>query len=163
MGINLRARFGDAFVLQFWVMTKINEETKLEVAGLQVVQDLSAMLVRQLTDSFQFDDDFFVADKIGKVFLAQDPIPIFERQAWQSDCRNVRVFEFDAKAFLINRLIKSTPFVFVNLKACSNNGVAFVLEDEIWGEFLWRHLAYLADNQNFRLLMSLTSVVCRAR
>ena len=90
------------------------------------------MLVRQLADSFQLDDDFRVADKIGKVFLVEDPTSILEGQPWQGDCWNMRLLEFDAETFLINRLVKAAAFVLINFKACANDGVAFVLKDKIW-------------------------------
>ena len=129
--INFRTRLWDAFVLQFWVMTKVNEETELEMAGLQVVQDLSAMLIRQLADSLQLDNDFLVADKIGKVFLVEDSTSILEGQSWQGDRWNMRMLEFNVEAFLINRLVKSAALIFVHFEASTDNGVAFVLENEV--------------------------------
>ena len=110
-------------------MAKINEETELEVAGLQVVQDLSAMLIRQLADSL--DNDFLVADKIGKVFLVEDSTSILEGQSWQGDRWNMRMPEFNVEAFLINRLVESAALIFVHFEASTDNGVAFVLENEV--------------------------------
>jgi hypothetical protein len=39
------------------------------------------------------------------------------------------MFEFDAKAFLIYRLVEPAALIFVNFKAGANNGVALVLKD----------------------------------
>ena len=73
------------------------------------------------------------------------------------------MLKFDAKAFLINRLVKAAPLILVNFKACTNDRIAFVLEDQIGYEFFWRYFACLVDDQNFKVLMSSTCVVCRAR
>ncbi len=44
-------RHDDALVLRFGVMAKVNEKTKLKPASFQVIENLSAMLVNEPTDS----------------------------------------------------------------------------------------------------------------
>jgi hypothetical protein len=90
-------------------MAKVHEKAKLKFAGFQVIENLSAMLVSELSDSLQFDDYFFVADKIGKIFLRQDSTSILEGQSRLRDYWNTAMLEFNAETFLIRRLVKAQP------------------------------------------------------
>ena len=113
-------------------MAKIDEQTKLKAAGFKVIENLSAMLVREFGDGLQFDDYFLVADKIGEIFLIENSASIFQRQSRLRDCRDAAVLEFNAETFLVYRLVEAAALVFANCKAGANNGVTFILEDKIW-------------------------------
>ena len=40
--------------------------------------------------------------------------------------------EFNAQTFLVRRFVKAAALVFVNFEAGADNGVTFILEDEVW-------------------------------
>ena len=79
-------------------------------------------LVRQL---------FLIADKIREIFLAENPRSILQRQSRLGDCGYAAMLEFDAKTFLIHRLVKAAALVFVDFEAGANNSITFVLEDKV--------------------------------
>ena len=118
--------------MQFRVMAKVDEKPKFKPAGFQVIEDLSAMLVSEFGDGLQLDDDFLVANKIGKIFLVENFPSIFKGQSGLRDCWDAAMLEFNAQTFLIHRLVKAAALVFVNFEASANNGIAFLLEDKVW-------------------------------
>ena len=50
IGFRFGARFGDTLVFQFRVMAEVNEEAKLKPGSFQVIENLSAMLVSEVSD-----------------------------------------------------------------------------------------------------------------
>ena len=117
--------------MQFWVMAKVDEKPKFKPAGFQVIENLSAMLVRESRESLQLDDYFVVADKIGEIFLVENSASIFKGQSRLRNCWDAAILEFNAKTFLIHRLVKAAALVFVNFEAGANNGITFLLEDKV--------------------------------
>ena len=69
VGINFRARFRNAFVLQPWIVPKIHEKTKFKSGCVQIVQELCAVLVGQCADGFKLNNNFLEADVIRLVSL----------------------------------------------------------------------------------------------
>ena len=125
----------NAFVLQFRVMAKVEQEAKLKAARFQVIENLSSMLVSEFGDGLQFDDYFVVADKIGEIFLAENSASILKGQSRLRDCWNASGsgrIEFNAETFLVNRLVKAAALFFVNFEAGANNRIRFIFEDEVW-------------------------------
>ena len=112
-------------------MAKVDEKPKFKPAGFQVIENLSAMLVHQFGEGLQFNDYFVVADKIGEIFLVENSASIFKGQSGLRDCWDVAILEFNAKTFLINRLVKAAALVFVNFEAGANNGVALLFKDQV--------------------------------
>ena len=113
-------------------MAKIDEKPKFKLGGFEIVENLSSMLVSQFGDGLELDDYFAVADKIGEIFLSENSASIFKGQSRLRGCRDVAMLEFDAETFLIDRFVKAAALVFVNFKAGANNGITFLLEDEVW-------------------------------
>ena len=58
----------DSFDLDFGVVTKVDEKSKPEPRCLEVILNLSPVLVGEFRYCFEFQDDFFVTDKIRLVF-----------------------------------------------------------------------------------------------
>ena len=112
-------------------MAKVDENPKFKPAGFQVIENLSAMLVSEFGESLQLDDDFVVADKIGKIFLVENSASILTGQPRLRDCWDAAIVEFNAKTFLIHRLVKAAALVFVNFEAGANNGVALLFKDQV--------------------------------
>ena len=67
--------------------------------------------------AFSSATDFLVADKIGEIFLAENPAAIFQGQPWLRDCWNAAMLEFNAETFLVHGLVKAAALVFVNFEA----------------------------------------------
>ena len=58
----------------------------------------------------------------------------------------IRVFTASiGKTLLVNRLVEAAALIFVNFEATADDGVAFVLEDQIGNGTFWRHLVCLAE------------------
>jgi hypothetical protein len=122
-------------------MAKVDENPKFKPAGFQVIENLSAMLVSEFGESLQLGDDFVVADKIGKIFLVENSASILKGQPRLRDCWDAAIVEFNAKTFLIHRLVKAAAFVFVNFEAGANNGITFFLKMKSGAIFfgvIWR-------------------------
>ncbi len=64
--------------------------------------------------------------------MAENPPSVLQRLSRLGDCGYAAMLEFDAKTFLIHRLVKAAALVFVNFEASANNGITFLLEDEVW-------------------------------
>jgi len=112
-------------------MAEIDEKAKLKAAGFQVIENLSSMLVSEFGNRLQLDDYLAVANRISEIFLAKDSASILEGQCRLRDCWNAAILEFNAETFLVNRLVKAAALVFVNFEASANNGITFILEDEV--------------------------------
>ena len=41
------------------------------------------------------------------------------------------MLDFNSETFLVNRLVEAAALIFVNFEASSDDGVAFVLENEV--------------------------------
>src|SRR6266480_4960870 len=119
------------------------------------------MLVGQYEDRFQFDDNFFKADKIRRVTLRQNTPAVAEGERRFMNCWNSLIFEFDPQAFLINRLQKTTTLLVVNFETGADDRVALLLVNDFCHNIRVNSRDLRA--QNLRLLMSFTSVVWRAR
>src|SRR5437667_6076827 len=113
-------------------MAEIDEKAELKPTDLQVVKNLSAMLVSEFSDGLQLYNYFVVAEKIGKILLAENSASILKRQSGLRDRRYATMFELDAETFPVHRLIKAAPLVFINFEARANNGITFIFEDQIW-------------------------------
>jgi hypothetical protein len=122
----------NALVFQFGVMAEVDEKPKFKPARFQVIKNLSVLLVSQFGDGLQFDDYFVVADKIREIFLVENSASIFKGQSRLRNCWDAAMLEFNAQTFLIHRLVKAAALVFVNFEAGANNGITFLLEDEVW-------------------------------
>ena len=90
------------------------------------------MLVSEFRDGLQFDDYLVVADKIGEIFLVENSPSVLQRQCRLRNCWNAAMVEFNAQTFLVHRFVKAAASVFVNFEAGADNGVTFILEDEVW-------------------------------
>ena len=64
------------------------------------------------------------------------------------------MLEFDAKTFLIHRLVKAAALVFVDFEAGANNSITFVLEDKVRRYFfgavwcVWRIIKILRPDHS---------------
>src|SRR5262245_17392112 len=110
-------------------MAKVDQKAKFKAAGFQVIENLGSMLVSDFADGLEFNDYLVVADKVGEIFLVENSTSIFQRQSGLRDCWNAAMFEFNAKAFLVNRLVEAAALVFIDFEAGTNNGVTLILED----------------------------------
>ena len=59
----------DALVLQFWILSKIHQQTKLIPGGFQVVVNLRTMFIAKILERLDLHDYFFKTDEIRDVFL----------------------------------------------------------------------------------------------
>jgi hypothetical protein len=91
----------------------------------------NAVLVHKFGEGLQFDEYFVVADKIGEISLVESSASIFKGQSGLRDCWDAAILEFNAKTFLIHRLVEAAALVFVNFEAGANNGITFLLEDKV--------------------------------
>ena len=57
----------DSFDLGFGIVTKVDQESQPEPRRLEVVLNLSPVLVRDLRYRFEFQDDFVVTDEVRLV------------------------------------------------------------------------------------------------
>ena len=65
----------------------------------------------------------------------------------------IRVFTASiGETLLVNRLVESAALIFVDFEASSDDGVAFVLQDQIGNRTFWRHLACLAEFSRYAVI-----------
>ena len=57
----------DSFVLQFWVVAEVCDDSKAITTRLQIVVNLSPMLISNFFHGFKFQDDLFVANNVRYV------------------------------------------------------------------------------------------------
>jgi len=101
----------------------------LKSRGLEVVQNLRTMFVRQQFDGLEFDDDLAVAGDVGNVDVPKPLTPIIEMDFHLRIIRNALVAKLDFKAFLIDWFHKSMPFVLINIQACSDGKIRLFFEN----------------------------------
>src|ERR1700722_11257351 len=65
------ARVGDAFDLEFRIVTKVHEQTELKSGCLQIILYLSAVLLSQFPHGLEFENDFVIADEVRFVRALQ--------------------------------------------------------------------------------------------
>ena len=71
-------RVGEPFILNFWVMAEVDEQTELEIGCAKVVQDLRPMLVGEYRNGFDFHDDLLVAYKIRLINLSESSSSVIQ-------------------------------------------------------------------------------------
>ena len=116
-----------ALEFQSWIMTEIHEQTRFATGCAKVIQDLCAMLIAQCRDGFDFENYLLIANEIWAERLKQSTAAVSQglrrlRQKW-----NLFKFQLDFQALVIDRFEKPAVLIFVNLKACTNDGVTFFL------------------------------------
>jgi hypothetical protein len=141
----------EALVFQSWVMAKVREQTQFASGRAQIIQDLRAVLITQDGDAFDFENDFVVANEIWVECLDQSAGAILQCLGSFRKERNSLEFELDLQALVVNRFVKAAAFIFVNLEACANNGVAFFLINQFCFFFFSCHFVCFVG-QDFRLV-----------
>ena len=61
----------NAFIFEFGIVAKIHQQSEPVTGSPKLVVNLGTMLIGQLRNSFYFQHNLIVADKIGNVFLFQ--------------------------------------------------------------------------------------------
>lgn len=61
----------DSFILQSWVVGKIGDDTKAIAGRFQIIVNLSAVLVGEFFNGFEFKNDFAKADQVGHIGCLQ--------------------------------------------------------------------------------------------
>jgi hypothetical protein len=109
-------------------MAEVDQESKLQATGFQVIHDLCFVLVGNFLHCLQFHNDLFVAKQIRDVFVLQRLTSLAQCQFLLAFIRNATMPEFDLHAFLVNRLHESMPLVIVDCEASPHDLVNFVFE-----------------------------------
>ena len=97
------------------------------------------MVIAQRRRSFDFQDDFAIADEIRGKCLNECTPAILQRLRWFRERWNALGFELNFQTFVIYRFEKTAALIFVDSKAGTNEGVAFRLENQFSTFFLSCH------------------------
>jgi hypothetical protein len=118
------------FVLQLGVLTKIDEQTDFEAGRLEVVVNLSAEHVVQVTDCLNLQDDGTETNEVGDE-LQVERLPLLgQRQRNLGFKRDASRRQFNQQTLVVDGLDESAAHLVVNLKARSEDFVGFLLEVE---------------------------------
>ena len=113
---NIKPSTDDAFILQFWIVAKVDQQTKFVASGFQIVVDLGAVRIGQLRYGLDFHNNPVETNKVRLISL-------FERHAFVSEMQirlplegDVLRTELDLQAFLIGGLKEPASLLFVHFK-----------------------------------------------
>jgi hypothetical protein len=133
-------------------MAEVDQETQAVAGGFQVIENLSAVLVRGFFDGFEFEDYLFAADEVCPIGLVEPLALIGQRKFDLAAVRNAPVGKLSFKAFLINSFQEtSTHFAIDCVHRALDCIALFFIKD-----FLYRfgHLVghfFFADFEYFNL------------
>lgn len=88
------------------------------------------MLIAQHGDGFDFENNFLVANEVWKKCLDKGASAIFQGPRRFRQKRDLLEFKLNFQAFVVNRFMKTAPFVPINGKTCADDGVAFFLVNQ---------------------------------
>ena len=120
----------NSFPFQFRVMAKVDEQAKAMPCGVEIIDDLGAVLVRQRRDGFQLDQNLVKAHHVGHIALLKRLPLVRQRNGHLRAKRDVLKSQLQFQAFLIHALQKPTAFLFVNLEARSDDALRLVFVNE---------------------------------
>ena len=112
------------------MVTKIDENAKLKAGCIQIIDDLSTVLVHQLGNGFELGDDLVEADQVRFVGFAERVSLVAKVQTRLSDERDRLHAKLHLQALLINRFQESAAFLLVHLEAGPDDPVAFLFVDQ---------------------------------
>ena len=132
--------FDEPLDLQLGVGSEVNQDTQVELARIEIVEDLRTMRVGQGFNGFDLNNDLIEAKEVRSEILI-DPRPFVDQcQSWLCDEGNTPARKFDLQTRLIDRFRKSTSHLIVDLEARTRDGKGLILEENI---FIIRvHLRY---------------------
>jgi hypothetical protein len=128
------------------MVTEIHQDPEAELGGIQVIQNLSAVFVREMRNRFQFDDDFIETDEIRDESLLQRRAFVIEPQDALRVERDTLKPELQRQALMKDRLQKTTAFLLIHLKTCADDAVTFFRVDQISHRFLFVHFVYFVGH-----------------
>src|SRR6266540_4009192 len=107
-------------------MTEVHKQSKPQSCSFQIIQNLRAMLVRQLLHRLQLDDYFLVAKEIRDITLFQLEAFVSEPYCRLRRERYLLQTEFEFQTLLINRLDEYVAFFLIHLEARADNRVTLL-------------------------------------
>jgi hypothetical protein len=111
-------------------MPGVHEEGQFAAGRAEIVQDLCAVVIAQRRRSFDFQDDFVIADQIRGKCLNECTPAILQRLRWFREKWNALGFELNFQTFVIYRFEKTAALIFVDSKACTDDCVAFLFVNQ---------------------------------
>ena len=109
-------------------MPEVDQQPKPIPGGLEVIVDLSTVLICQFRDRLQFDDDLAETNKVRHIALLQAPAFVAQLQARLGTERNLDQTQFDLQTLLINGFEKPAPFLVVDLETSPDQRVTLGFE-----------------------------------
>lgn len=117
----------DAFVFDFGVVAKVDQQSDSIAGRFQVIVDLCPMRVSQFRDRLDFENDFFKTDEIRDVPLLENTSLVTQLQLDTRLKRQRLNAKLDFQTHLIDRLNKSASILFVDFKTRAQNLICLSL------------------------------------
>jgi len=112
-------------------MAEVDEQTKPEAGGFEVVVDLCPVFIGQLGDRLQFKDDLIVTDEVRFVLRPQAHALVLELQWHLGHERDALETQLAFHALLVNRFVETAPLLAVHLEARPDDAVALLLQQQV--------------------------------
>ena len=126
MGLTTAFCQGKSFVLKFWEMSKVNEDSQRQTSRMKVIKRLGGMVVYEVGTCFQLDNDLAITNEV--CFESLFDYTVFKSNShWRLGHKRDSSFaKFNFQTLMVDRFQEATSQLVVDLKTSSNNLVTLV-------------------------------------
>lgn len=115
----------ETFDLHLGMSTEVHEKPQLHTSRFEVINHLSAVLIRNGLNGFEFDNYFIKADKVRDISLLKLSPLIAQTEHWLFPVWNARHFKFNRETFLKYIFEKPVTLVLIDFKTSTSYPVTF--------------------------------------
>lgn len=112
-------------------MPEIHEQAEPVAGGVEIIEHLGTMLIRQRRHRLDLQDDLLETDEIRLKSLTKRPAFVAQWQMRLRRKRNALQTQFNFQTLLIDGLSEAATFLVINLKARPHDPEALVFIDDV--------------------------------
>ena len=98
---------------------------------MEIIQQLSPVLIGECRHSLQLDNNLLETNEVRFVPLPQNLATLSQFQFLLGQERYLLKSKFDLATLLVDRLQQAAPFIFVDIEAGPNDGIALLFEQDL--------------------------------
>lgn len=117
-------------MLQFGIVAEVDEQAQRQAGGVEIIDDLGAMFIRQCGNGFEFQENRVVANKIRNENLLEGLAFVLDLEPPLGGERNALKLHLDFEAFLIDGFEEPAAFFVIDLETRADDSVTFVAKED---------------------------------